>query len=447
MINIYDTLVRYDPEQREVVPQLAESLEPNDDFTVWTLTLRPGTTFSDGSPFDAEAVVGSFDRYANSESAPDKTLWNANVQQTDVMDDTTVEIVLAEPWPGFVNLLASGPGMIVGEGSGEGDGFTPIGAGPFTVESVKPGEETVLAANPNYWDGEPYLDRLRIVYYENPITSAEALESGDVQAIYNRDPNMVEELLAAGYPGFRQMVAASNVALINAADGHPGADVRVRQAMQLAIDPQILVDRAFQGKGLASTELFPEYSRWHGDEGKTEHDPTKAAELLEEAKSEGFDGKIEYFDGADPQSRDIALAVEAQLEAVGFEVNVTYLRAAADQITTANSGSYDVMGWGHNYREFDPYPKMFATIHSQGNQTYGAHTSSEMDAAIEAFKAASTEEEQQQAMNEVSALYNEQVPFLNWGPFGEHYFWAQNVYDVQGAANSMVIFGKAWIQQ
>lgn len=444
LANIYDSLTRYDTEKGEVVPQLAESVEPNDDYTKWTITLRKDMKFTDGTPLDAEAVVYSMNRYAQSEKAPEKAIWNANVDNVAAVDATTVEVTLKERWPGFPALISGGPGMIVAKSAGEGESFKPIGAGPFAVENVKVGEELVLKANPDYWDGKPHLDGVRVVYFENPDASYDSLQQGSIDAAMLRDQEKVDELLDNDTKGYLNVSTAGNAGIINAQEGKAGNDPRLRKAMLMAIDPQKVADRAWEGAGIISTELFPESSKWHSDAGKPEYNPEEAKKLVEEAKADGVEAKIVWADGQDPVSRDTVLASKAQLEAVGFTVEPNYLRSAADQIVTATKGDYGVMGWGVAIRDYDPYLKMYSAMHSEGNQLYGMPTSPEMDAAIAEFKKADNEEDQKAAAKKIQEQYNELLPFIIFGPTAEATFWNDNVNGVIGGSASMLLFSKAW---
>src|SRR5690606_11120694 len=136
-------LVRYDPETAEYEPHVAESLEANDDSTVWTLTLRDGVNFSDGTPLDADAVVASIERYL-ADDGGQASLWSSKVASTEVTDDRTVTFTLTEPWVDFEYMLATAPGMIMAPAAYAGDEFTPIGAGPFTFGHYRPNEELLL---------------------------------------------------------------------------------------------------------------------------------------------------------------------------------------------------------------------------------------------------------------------------------------------------------------
>lgn len=446
---IYDVLLRYDAESQEFVPQMAESFEANEDSTQWTLTLRDGVQFSDGTPLDAEAVKASQERYAAA-PAPEAAIWNANVTDIEVSGDLTVEYTLNKPWPTFPAMMASGPGMIVASAAGPvGEGFKPVGAGPFLFERQRAGEELLLSANADYWNGTPNLEEVRFVYLGEQTTVQDSFDKESLDVAFFRDPDVLDVMLEAGHPGYSHLVAISDTALLNGTEGRPGADPRVRKAIQMAVAPEMIKERVYDGHGMASPLLFPEYSRWYseGVEG-IEPDPEGARELLEEAKAEGYDGKITYLDANTSAARDTGQVVKAALESVGFEVEIEMVPTITDLINRlAVERDYDMAGWGVNFREGDPFSKLFAALHSSGTQTYGMPTSPEMDAAVEGFQAAGDEEAQKEAIAEIQNVWNEQVPFLAWMPMAELSVWQDNVHGIKGAANSMVLLDEAWIDE
>ncbi len=443
MLNIYDTLVRYDATESAFVPGMAEGISSDDNIT-WTLTLRESVAFSDGTTLDAAAVKASQERYV-ALSGPEAALWKANVAEITTPDDRTVVYTLTKPWAQFPGILSTGPGMIVGSGAGEGEDFKPIGAGPFTVGDWKPQESLTVQARKDYWGGEPQLATVKFVYLTSALTALESFQKDEIDVVFMREPDQVAQVLKGDPHGYVNMTAAQNSALINASEGRAGADVRVRQAMQLAIDPELLGERAFGVADSGSSTIFGDYSRWRGETQGLPYDPEAAKKLVAEAKADGFDGKINYVDGSDPASRAIALGVKALWEAVGFEVKIDLTRTVADLINkVAIDRDYDASAWGHSFREADPIPKMFAILHSTGNQLYGSYTSDTMDALLEEFQVAPSFEAQKEVMDRIQQQVNEDVPFLAFGPYAETVVWHESVRGVIGTANSMVFYGKSW---
>lgn len=445
MAALYDVLMRWDPVENEAVPQLAEDLNANEDSTAWTLTLREGVQFSDGSSLDAEAVIGSMERYVE-EGGDEAMLWEENVVSAEAVDDHTVEIELAEPWPSFDHLLTTGPGMIVAPSSNAGDEFEPVGAGAFVLASQRPGEEIVLEANADYWGGPPRLDAIRVVFSNDPASVRDSFDSGEIDLAFLREPDIVHEQLTQDVPGFLNMVALGDAAVINATEGHAGSDPRVRRAMHMAIDPEVIAQRAYGDAGVPSNEVFPEYSTWHAGVDPLPVDPDAARELVEEAKADGFDGTVTYVDGSDPASRATAIAVEGSLEAIGLDVEVNLMRSIQEQITTISvDRDYDLAGWGISWREAGPYGRMFATLHSEGDLSVGMPTGDGFDGLFAEFRAAETEEEQRDVMGRVQEEWNEQVPAIAFGPTPEFVAYGDAVRGLEGTSNSMMLLDSAWL--
>ncbi len=445
MAAIYDTLMRYDPESMDFVPKLAEALEVGADGTEWTLRLRDGVTFSDGTPLNAEAVKRSQERYATNKG-PEAALWSENVTDIATPDALTVVYTLDGPWGLFPSILSTGPGMVVAESSDKGGEFKPVGAGAFTLDAWAPQESMTLKARADYFDGAPNLDAIKSIYLSDQQTGIETMAKGDIHSVLVRDPDKVDELLDDGARGYLNMVSTSNTALVNATEGHPGADVRIRKALAMAVDPDLIRDRSYDGHGLAGQSIFLDYSRWDTDTDGLPYDPAAAKKLVDEAKADGYDGKLTYLDASDPASRNTALAVKANLEAIGFEVQLDLKRTIAEQIDAiAVNRDYDFAAWGLAYREGDPFSKLFSTLHSAGTQTYGMITSPEMDAAIEAFQAASDESSQLTAMDDIQTAVNETVPFVSFGPMPEMNVWTEKVHGVVPASASMFFLEDAWI--
>lgn len=443
MAAIYDVLMRYDSESAQIVPQLAEELVSNADATEWTLSLREGVRFSDGTTVDAEAVKWSLDRYAT--STDEGQVWTANVKSVTTPDDRTVVIALTKSWPDFPFLLTTGPGMVVAAASDSGGTFSPVGAGAFTLERYRPGESTVLSAREDYWGSEPHLDAIKVLYIPDPEALAQSFDSGAVDAAFLREPKLVDERLATGTRGLLNMVSLGSVAVINGGEGRPGADPRVRRAMAMAVDPAVINQRVHDGAGVASAAVFPEFSRWHTEVDPLPFDPDAARDLVDEAKADGYDGKIVYSTFATPSRQVTAVAVKALLESVGFEVEIDMAASVMDLIDrVAVKRDYDLAGWGISWREAGPYSRMFSTMTSEGALSVGMPTSDDMDTLIDEFQAADDRAEQQEVMGRIQEQWNEQVPALVFGPTPEFLTWSDEVRGVKDTTNSIVLLDQAW---
>nr|WP_312008553.1 ABC transporter substrate-binding protein [Nocardioides alcanivorans] len=305
----------------------------------------------------------------------------------------------------------------------------------------------MLKANPDYWAGAPALKSLRFVYMPHQQASLDSLASGEVDMTLVTDPEKVAPLIEAGTPAYVSMVGVGSMVLVNASEGRAGADPRVRQAMALAVAPESVSSRAYGGKALASTTMFPDYSRWHSSTVGPENDPDRARELVKDAKADGFDGKLVYRSVNDPGARNSALAAKASLEAVGFEVELDFARDISQLIgKVAVERDYDLAKWGLNYRDADPFSKMYATLHSEGGQGFGMATSPELDALLLELQGAEVDAQGIAVMDKIQQKINELVPFLNFGPFAEVITWNDNVHDITGSGSTMVLFDTAWVE-
>ncbi|MGJ3507646.1 ABC transporter substrate-binding protein [Enemella sp. A6] len=448
MAAIFDVLMRWDVESGELVPQLAEGLEHNDDHTEWTLKLREDVKFSNGKPLNAEAVIWSLERYMKMPT-DEARMWQGKVASTEAVDERTVKFTLNDPWPTFGYMLTTAPGMIVAEGS---DGatpeeFKPIGAGPYVLERHAPGEEIVLTARDDYWRGEVNIKKLRAVFLGAPEATSESFEGGNIKLAALNDPVLADKYIDSDTQMFLNMVPLGRVAIINATEGRPGEDVRVRRAMALAVDPTVIQDRAFGGSGYASDQIFPEISGWHSGVEGYGHDPEEAKKLLEEAKADGFDGKVSYTFPNTPSAREQAMAIKAQLDAVGFETELDPLRGTPELIKKVLiDRDYDLGQSGMSWREAEPWARMAAVGHSTGNPS-GTYTSPEMDGLIDEFGREADHDKKVEIAGKIQEQWNQDVPALIFAPAADYVIWSDDVRGIKSHINVMVLFDEAWIEK
>ena len=444
---VYDVLMRYDTAAKTYEPWLAQSLNSSDDLKTWTLKLRPGVAFSDGTPLDAEAVVGSIAWYQRSKGA-DTALLAPNLAKTQATDDSTVVFTLRNAWATFPAMLAQAPGMIVAPAAYAGKTFEPIGAGPFTLDTYAPQEEMVLKANKKYWKGEPYLDALRFTWPQSDRAKLEALNDGTTDVTYMRGPDVVDDAVREGHPGELTLTGLGNMITINTRSGRPGADLRVRQAMALALDPELETERAYDGKGLPGQEIFPPESRLHSAVKPIGIDLDKAKKLLAEAKKDGFDGILTYMDGTDPVARSKAVVIKAMLERVGFTVELDLVSSIADRVSkTYVEHDFDISRGAASISESDPYHRLQSVLNSTSYGNPGGYANPEMDELLVQLQGADGDAETQRILDAVQKLFNEDVPVVNLGASAAFTAWGENVHGIVPTDEYMALFGEAWISE
>lgn len=444
---VYDVLMRYNSATGEHDAWLAESLESNAGLTEWTLKLRDGVKFSDGTTLDADAVVASIN-YFMANRGSDAGLLAPNVKQMEATDASTVVFTLNSAWAKFPSMLAQGAGMILAPAAYAGAEFKPIGAGPFTLDKYAPQEEMVLKANKAYWNGEPYLDAIRFIWPLTDDAKLASLNDKTADVAYLRNPVTVDKALSEDHPGEVHLTSFGNVVQINNREGHPGSDVRVRKALALALDPAVDFQRAYEGKGLPGNALFPAESKWSSDIAPLAIDETEAKKLLAEAKADGFDGKIRYMDGTDPTSRAESVATKALLERVGFKVDIEGVASIADQIQKIYvDRDYDLARGATSVSESDPFQRLQGNYNSTSPANAIGYANPDMDAALVELQAAGTDEAMQIALDKIVTIWNDTVPSVIVGANATFIPWQDNVHGLVSTSEQMMLLGGAWKSQ
>ncbi|HWJ67159.1 MAG TPA: ABC transporter substrate-binding protein [Nocardioides sp.] len=445
MAAVYDTLTRYDFESGTWEPQLAESLT-SDDKVTWTLALREGVTFSDGTPLDADAVIGSIELYTSRYAYQSLQLLGQQTKMRKV-DDLTVEFTHRSPWATFPAMLAGGPGMIMAPAAyANPEKFEPIGAGPFELEKYAPAEELVLAARDDYWNGAPYLDKLRFVWLGADDAKMQSMDAGEADAAFIRSAPVVEKARKDGYSGMMLVVGMGSQIAINMREGRPGEDERVRKAIQLAFDNEAYLERASQGAGLPSKSIFAETSPWSTGVEVPAVDREAAADLVEEARADGFDGKLDYLVGADPLSQNAAVQVEAQLEAVGFDITIV----SSDNIADSTKRLYvdhdfDIALSASSIGDEDPYGSLGEVLFSTSPTNLSGYANPEMDQLLgELGPVGDDPSAGVETMRKIEELFQEEVPSVLVSPVGNFLVTQDEVHGIKVSTQALSLYDKAW---
>ncbi|MEU8178037.1 ABC transporter substrate-binding protein [Microbispora hainanensis] len=451
---VYGTLTEYDTKAGKYAPSMAESISANDDFTEWTVVLRDGVKFTDGTPYDADAVLFNFDRMAKS-GAGFSGLWTSVVKKAVAKDAKTVVITLKQKWADFPYLLSQAPGMIASpkavKDEGESYQREPVGAGPFMLDKWTPGQNLVLKANPDYWDGKPYLDSLTF----QTITTGDqalkdALQARGIQGSLISTPAIVKDYIqpASGYSGYVRMTNTGSVLLINngtpSRPDTPGKDINVREAIASAINPDVINQRAFGGNGFPGTGVFSAESQWANDKPTFTYDVEAAKKHLAAAK--GFDGTIELLYPA--AQAEAALTIEAQLDAVGFKVDAKPVQSITDLINAVLiKRDYDLAmyGWPVPDEPGELYTSYLERFGRKGNQL--GYYNETVAKSLSDFAAADDTAEKAAQMATIQAQWTETVPAVPYNTTAQMVVWDKNVHDIEVSSRLTLDFSKAWISK
>jgi peptide/nickel transport system substrate-binding protein len=319
---VYGTLLDWAPDGQGVVPGLVEEWSYDAAGPSYTLTLRDGLTFSDGSELTSADVAFSVEQW---KAGPINGGLFANIAGAQTPDERTVVLELSQP-DTFVEPLLSwcvSPVYPEDFGGKSADEFfqAPVGAGPFQLGSWNnpgPSEEIVLDRNPNYWaDGLPLLDR--IVYRSNPDPNQRVLayRAGDLDVLeqveYEVLPQLPEDELVYG--------ANMGILLLLVNTARPPLDdVKVRQAIALAIDREALT-QLYGGRAEVATGILPNNVPFGGEPTSPwRHDVEAAKQLIAESSAAGG-ATLELL--SDAGEAPMAQVIAAQLAEIGIDVTIT----------------------------------------------------------------------------------------------------------------------------
>lgn len=411
---IFDPLATYDASGK-LVPYLAESITPNADATVWTVTARPDVTFHDGTPFDAAAMQANFE--AN-RTSPQFGSQLALLVSMTVIDELTLELTMSQPWSTFPNVLAGDIGSQVGYMAApsmlaDPEGArTPIGTGPFVFQEWVPDDRLIVVRNDDYWQEPAYLDQVTFRPIPDSTTRKAAFDAGDVDLYYTGSSSEIIEYQAApddwtttiGAPGEPDLVMFNT-------QKAPLDDVRVRRALVMAADMTRLFDFLdATGVKQVTTGPYASSSYWFADSDYPAYDPAGAKQLIDEYVAEtGTPVQFEFGGNQSPFIVSVQELYQSMWAEIGATANIVS-RAQSENISTVISGDFQVVMWG-GIGGGDP-DSDYNDFHSDTGQNFSGFNTPEMDAALEAGRALADPEARKAQYAIVQQILGENVPFL-----------------------------------
>jgi peptide/nickel transport system substrate-binding protein len=429
-LQIYEGLLAWDLDQDTEIPTieggLAESWEANEDATAYTFTLREGVEFTDGTPFDADAVVFNIERYINPDAegysddlAATAGLFTGGIGSVEKVDDSTVIINTADDISnGFIlqdlTLLPFGSPTAIRE---EGDDFAdnPVGTGPFEVVSRVEGQSITMEANPDYWKGAAKLDELVLKFIPNATARVTALRAGEVNFIETTPPDDIEALEA-------QDIKISTSPYSNVWRGvfdlneEVWSDVRVRQAVNMAIDRESLVTDVLKGTASPAYQVAsaadPGYDESLND--LYAYDPDAAKALLADAGyPDGFSATFSYASSGSGSmdANSIVAVIQSDLAEIGVNLELVPLEFATlsqQQNSGSMPGDASVAAWSGTF----VLPSLWSVLSTTGGSNVGHYSNEEFDALFVAAKAEPDQAAQTEDFRQMNTLATEDAAWL-----------------------------------
>src|SRR3989440_1671679 len=417
-------------EKLNIVPQLAESHSWSADGKALTIKLRPGVTFHDGEKLDAAAVKFSIERH--------KTMAGSNrrgelapVASVDAVDPMTVRLNLSAPFSPLLAQLADRAGMIVSPkaAQAEGDKFgaKPVCAGPFRFVERIAQDRIVLERFPNYWNkGEIHFDRVVFLPIPDSTVRLANLRSGQLDFIErlaaSDGPQLksdarfkIAKITEIGYQGVTINVGKSDIAQKTAL----GRDPRVREAFELALDRDGIVQVAMDGEAdIGNQWVAPTNPFYAKNVPIPKRDVARAKALLKEAGVPNPEVALMTPTTADGQR--VAQVVQAMVKEAGFDVKIQSVEFATS-LDMADKGQFDayVLAWSGRA---DPDGNIYSFDACKQPLNYAGYCKPEVDDLLTKARTTLDPAERKKIYADLAAIEQKDRPIVYL--FHRHWLWA-----------------------
>ncbi|SQD98614.1 Extracellular solute-binding protein family 5 [Parafrankia sp. Ea1.12] len=410
---LYGTLMTND-EAGEIRYQMAESFTTTDNGRTFTLKLRPGLVFSDGTPLNAEAVKFNWDRVKDPATGSPHRSEASMIASTEVVDDVTLTATMVTQVPKYaqsvvtssLNWIASPAALRKGAAAFDA---TPIGAGPFTLQSWTRQAEIRLVKNPRYWDApKPYLDgiTMRAVLDSDQRYNTLISDGADVAV----ETNWINLAKAekAGLPTDLLPLSGGYFIALNTRR-EPFNDIRARQAVAAALDIDALNLAAYNGTGTPVDTLFSKASPFYSDTPLRKADKATAQRLFDELAAEGKPVSFTFSTYPSSENRAIAENVQAQL---GSFKNVKVEVATVDYRIGAMRTTHDFDAIVSAAAFQDPEPRLLANFTGNSPANMPGLVDPELDRNLLAGRTGTSLEQRKAAYDAAQARLTEAMPAI-----------------------------------
>lgn len=361
---IYDRLMVRDQNDKPV-GELIERITPNSTFTAWTLDLRKGITFSDGTPLDAVTVAANLNLQR---LAPAASELLKKVIFVTAPSELTVVVATAEPWSTFPEVLTTQVGAIASIPTLTGESPTPIGTGPFVYGSVALDGSLLLGRNANYWrTGLPYLDTVRLVVIAEADARTAAALDGTVDMVAIDQPRQISLVE-------QDRSAQENLSILDDRNaeklkvavalntGRPPFDrITARRAFAMATDRTAILTQVYDGQGVISRGIISDTSPWFSDHSAPARDLEGARRQVAEYTAEtGEPVAAQMLVPPDVTVTRVATMLRVQLAEAGIDLTLIPVDPAM-MIEATTTGQYQsALGVGFAAAHPDAYAPLFA---------------------------------------------------------------------------------------
>jgi peptide/nickel transport system substrate-binding protein len=424
--NIFDTLILFGKQNTELEPGLATEWSTSEDGLTYTLKLREGVKFHDGTDFNSEAVKVNFERW---KSGNEEKFYYYNSQFGDVIeqintpDEYTVEFKLKRPLAPFFKNLAMSPFAIASpkalKEQGDKFGDHPVGTGAFKFGEWKRNDRITVTKNEDYWnEGRPKLNEVIFTVIPENSSRLNALKTGEADLIDGVNFSEVESI--ENDPNLKTFFRPSlNVAYVGLTTTRgPLKDKKVRQALNYAVDKEALLKTFYAGEGqVAANPMPPVVEGYNKDLDPYPYDPKKAKEILKEAGYEdGFEMELWAMPVPRPYMPDgqkIAEAVQSNFADIGVKANIkTY--EWATYLEKARLGEADsfLLGWTGDNGDADNFLYVLLDEDAIGSNNYTYYKNPEVHKLLLEAQSTIDKEKRNELYNKAQEIIKDDAPWI-----------------------------------
>jgi peptide/nickel transport system substrate-binding protein len=344
MLLIYDQLVRIAKDGKSVEPGLAEKWEVSPDGKSFTFHLRQGVKFHDGTPVTVDDIIYSLNRVKSDKNSAWADMY-ADIDTMQAKDPGTLVITTKKPYvPMLANLSMFGASIVpkkLGE-SGYDFNAKPLGSGPFIFDHWTKGQEIVLKKNPDYWQkGLPKLDEVKFLLVAEDNTRNLKLQAGEIDIATDVPFSSVAELKSNPKVEVKvEPLMRVDFITLNTTR-KPFSDVKIRQAINYAVDRDALIQGVLFGNGKPANTFLPPMSGHDDSAPGYKLDLAKAQELMKQSSQpNGFKTTLNIVSG-DSLQNQVAVIIKEQLAKIGIDVTINQMESGVKR-TAFRALDYDL---------------------------------------------------------------------------------------------------------
>lgn len=420
--HIFDSLFELTPDG-DIVPSLATDVSFNDDGTQVVLTLRDDVSFHDGEKFNAEAVKVNLDRFLDKDNAFQFRFLIDTVTDVAVTGEYEVTLTLESSFaPLLAHFTHSSIGMISPAvlASGVDVSDNPVGTGPFRFASWDRGSRIDLVRNDNYWGGAAKLDGVSFVAVPENTTRMAMVETGEAHVAVRVPPQDIARIDALDHVTVENVSSVRTVFIFFNMDNEYFSDVRVRRAINHAVDNELIADFLLGGAVRVSDAAISPGVFGYTDVGTYEYNPELAKQLLAEAGyPDGFDVELWSPSGRYLQDIQTAETIQSQLAEVGVNVTVetaewsTYL-ATVNRQRSESIVPFGLLAWGTvtGDADYGLYALLHSTQHVPNGSNRGFFSNDKLDALLDEARVNTDADARLALYKEALELIHEETPWL-----------------------------------